>query len=231
MIRRPLPTWITSVRPGGPLSGPKAMACESQFPGYRRETAFVVVTIGASRASVLVEPYIAYREPKGIAMQSSSAWKRPVLAATGLLVAAGVLVVCKATPGCYRGAQTHEEVPMSTSILGEENMSVTHAKSQVQHANDANFRNMVLKSEVPVLVDFYADWCGPCQRLAPLLEELAAENPDARIVKVNVDHSPALAAEYGVDSIPSLKVFKKGEVTDQVVGLASKKQLRALLVR
>jgi thioredoxin 1 len=82
---------------------------------------------------------------------------------------------------------------------------------------------------VPVLVDFYADWCRPCQQLAPLLEELAAETPDARIVKVNVDHSPSLAAEYGVNSIPSLKVFKKGEVTDQVVGLASKNQLRALL--
>jgi thioredoxin 1 len=110
-------------------------------------------------------------------------------------------------------------------------MSVTHAKPQVQHANDANFRNMVLKSEVPVLVDFYADWCGPCQRLAPLLEELAAETPGARIVKVNVDHSPALAAAYGVDSIPSLKVFKNGTITDQLVGLASKNQLRALLIR
>ena len=110
-------------------------------------------------------------------------------------------------------------------------MSVTHAKSQVQHANEANFRDIVLKSDVPVLVDFYADWCGPCQRLAPVLEELAAEIPDARIVKVNVDHSPGLAAEYRVDSIPSLKVFKNGTVTDQLVGLASKSQLRSLLDR
>ena len=110
-------------------------------------------------------------------------------------------------------------------------MSVTHAKPQVQHANDTNFHTVVLKSDVPVLVDFYADWCGPCQRLAPILEELAAETPSARIVKVNVDNSPGLAAEYGVDSIPSLKVFKNGTVTDQLVGLASKNQLRTLLTR
>jgi thioredoxin 1 len=62
-------------------------------------------------------------------------------------------------------------------------MSVTHSKSQVQHANEANFRKLVLESDVPVLVDFYADWCGPCQRLTPVLEELAAEDPGVRIVK------------------------------------------------
>jgi len=110
-------------------------------------------------------------------------------------------------------------------------MSVTQERSQVQHANEANFLDIVLKSDVPVLVDFYADWCGPCQRLAPVLEELAAETPGARIVKVNVDQSPSLATEYGVNSIPSLKVFKNGAVTDQLVGLASKSQLQSLLTR
>jgi thioredoxin 1 len=109
-------------------------------------------------------------------------------------------------------------------------MSTTHAKSSVQHANDANFQTVVLNADVPVLVDFYADWCGPCQRLSPVLEQLAAETAGARIVKVNVDDSPSLAARYGVDSIPSLKVFKKGQVTDHLVGLASKEQLSELLV-
>ena len=110
-------------------------------------------------------------------------------------------------------------------------MSVTNEKRQVQHASDATFGKLVLESEVPVLVDFYADWCGPCQRLAPILEELAAEIPNARVVKVNVDHSPSLASEYGIESIPSLKVFKRGRVTDELVGLANKSQLRAMLVR
>ena len=110
-------------------------------------------------------------------------------------------------------------------------MSVAQAKSKVQHANETNFDSLVLKSDVPVLVDFYADWCGPCQRLAPTLEELAGETPDARIVKVNVEDSPNLAAQYGIDSIPSLKVFKHGAVTEQLVGPANKNQLKSMISR
>jgi thioredoxin 1 len=110
-------------------------------------------------------------------------------------------------------------------------MSVTHQQSRVQLADEGNFRNLVLNSDVPVLVDFYADWCGPCRSLAPVLEELSAEIPGARVVKVNVDDSPNLADQYGIASIPSLKVFKNGTVTDELVGLASKSQLRALLAR
>ena len=110
-------------------------------------------------------------------------------------------------------------------------MSLVQQRPTVLHATQTDFDQQVLRSDVPVLVDFYADWCGPCQRLGPVLEELAAETPSAKIVKVNVEHSPQLAAEYGVESIPSLKLFKNGQVTDQVVGLASKDRLRTMLTR
>ena len=102
---------------------------------------------------------------------------------------------------------------------------------QVEYADQANFDQLVLNSDVPVLVDFYADWCGPCRMVAPVLEELARETTDARIVKVDVDQNSQLAARYGISSIPSLLVFKDGQVADQHKGVASKAHLRALLGR
>lgn len=110
-------------------------------------------------------------------------------------------------------------------------MSTAFTNSPIQHADANNFADVVLKSNVPVLVDFYADWCGPCQRLAPVLEELAAEVPHVKIVKINVEDSPSLAAEYRVESIPSLKLFKNGQIREELVGLAGKSELRALLNR
>ena len=110
-------------------------------------------------------------------------------------------------------------------------MSIGEENQQVLHASESNFRRLVLESDAPVLVDFYADWCGPCQRMAPVLQSLAAELPEVKIVKVDVDRSPGLAAEYGVDSIPNLKAFRNGRITGELVGLASKSQLRAMLGR
>ena len=107
--------------------------------------------------------------------------------------------------------------------------TATLSQGTVFHANESNFDDLVLTSDVPVLVDFYADWCGPCRMLAPLLEELAKETSDAKIVKVNVDHAPQLARRYGIQSIPSLKVFDGGEVVDEHVGLANKGQLKSML--
>jgi thioredoxin 1 len=107
--------------------------------------------------------------------------------------------------------------------------TLTQKNTGVHHANETNFDQLVLNSDVPVLVDFYADWCGPCKMIAPVLEELAQEATDARIVKLNVDEDPQLAARYGISSIPSLLVFKDGEVADQHVGLANKAQLRSMI--
>lgn len=95
--------------------------------------------------------------------------------------------------------------------------------------NQEQFNSVVLKGEKPVLVDFFADWCGPCKALAPLLEELDKEATSYFIAKVNIDELPELAMQYRVVSIPTLLVFKEGEVTNRSVGLVNRKEVEALL--
>ena len=95
--------------------------------------------------------------------------------------------------------------------------------------NRSNFQKEVLNADRPVLLDFWAPWCGPCRMVGPILEEIAAERSDIRVGKVNVDEQPELAGQFGVMSIPTLVVVKNGRVTNQAVGVRPKAQILAML--
>jgi thioredoxin 1 len=105
----------------------------------------------------------------------------------------------------------------------------TSADSRLEHVDQSNFNDRVLKSTAPVLVDFYADWCPGCVAFLPTLEAFAQERPDARIVKINVDRSGPLAARYGIRSIPHLIVFKNGKAAVEHSGPANMRELTALM--
>jgi thioredoxin 1 len=108
--------------------------------------------------------------------------------------------------------------------------SLHMAAANIVTLTDANFSQEVLKSPVPVLVDFWAEWCGPCKMIAPLLEELATEyEGKVKVGKVNIDEYQTLAGQYGITAIPTLLLFKGGEVADQMVGARSKRDLKTKL--
>jgi len=104
------------------------------------------------------------------------------------------------------------------------------ASANIKHVSDSNFEGEVLKSPTPVLIDFWAPWCGPCKNIAPVLDELADEYAGKlKVVKINVDENPETPARYGVRGIPNLLIIKGGQVKDQIVGAVPKGHLvRAL---
>lgn len=103
----------------------------------------------------------------------------------------------------------------------------TH-ESQLEHVTAANFDERVLKCDKPVLVDFYAEWCGPCKKLGPVLEDFAKDHPEIRVVKVDVDKNSELTSRYGVQSMPTLIVFRDGKTGPPSVGLVPKEYLAEL---
>lgn len=99
----------------------------------------------------------------------------------------------------------------------------------VLHVTAENFEQEVLKSDKTVLLDFWADWCGPCKMLMPIIEDVASEVADAKICKINVDEEPDLASKYKIMSIPTLMVVKNGEVVKTEVGVQSKSKIKEML--
>ena len=120
----------------------------------------------------------------------------------------------------------------SNKIISQENKVSNNQKEEndmVIKVSSENFENEVLKSEKTVLIDFYADWCGPCQMLSPIVKKVAEENEDIKVVKLNIDEEQDLAIEYGVMSIPTLVVVKNGQEVNRVIGLVSKSEVEELI--
>jgi thioredoxin 1 len=103
-------------------------------------------------------------------------------------------------------------------------------ESSLVHVDDKNFSSEVLNSDLPVLVEFWATWCGPCRSISPIVEALAKEfSGRVKVTKLNVDESPATPSQYGVRGIPTLILFKSGKILDQIIGSVPKTRLKALI--
>lgn len=128
--------------------------------------------------------------------------------------------------------KTNDDTEIKKEIIESGDMALGDIKEtdgEVKHISSNEFESEVLKSENVVLVDFYATWCGPCKTVAPILEEIAKEDRKIKIVKVDVDESEDISADYNVMYIPTLVIIKDGEEVDRIVGAAKKAEIQKMI--
>ena len=135
-----------------------------------------------------------------------------------IIIAALLFVIVLILLNVFLNSQNNLETNLEESKEEESTMEILKVTS-------ANFEEEVLNSDKTVLIDFYADWCGPCKMLSPIIENVANENEDIKVVKIDVDNAQDLAIKYQIYSIPTIVVIKNGEETDRSVGIASKSQI------
>lgn len=149
-----------------------------------------------------------------------------------------MLVVIKMLLNYESNSRLKTEIAKKNVTITEENLVLEEINSQIEEENmennvlevtEENFEKEVLNESKKVLVDFYAQWCGPCQVLSPIVEEVAKSNPDIKVVRVNIDDAESLAIDYGVMSIPTLVVIEAGKEVNRSVGLISQNEIEDLI--
>lgn len=148
-----------------------------------------------------------------------------------LILALLIIILIIASVLINRKSQEYMQDNELKNVSESENITNKNDEEDmnVLEINDLNFEHEVLKSDMPVLVDFYADWCGPCKILSPIVAEIAQEKSDIKVVKINVDEAPNVAIKYQIMSIPTLIVIKDGNEVNRSVGLINKSQILDLI--
>lgn len=135
-----------------------------------------------------------------------------------------LFIVVLVSLNIFLNSQNNSNIKETTNQINKEN-TIAETSIEILEVTSLNFNSEVLESEKTVLIDFYADWCYPCKILSPIVKEIAKENENIKVVKVDIDKSQDLAVKYEIMSIPTLVVIKKGQETNRVVGLVGKTEI------